>query len=97
MAGFDWENQRGVDGTVFVRALRSLGTVNLPKILPHIEGGIADQLGCYLDEHRCDHGMDVIIGCEEKEADDDSIPVHSNLWYGKKYHNASGLQYVLWA
>ncbi|KAI4191165.1 MAG: hypothetical protein L6R41_000302 [Letrouitia leprolyta] len=45
MAGFDWKNQRGSDGTVFVRALRSLGTVNLPRILPDIESGIADQIG----------------------------------------------------
>ncbi|KAL8994942.1 MAG: hypothetical protein Q9188_006927 [Gyalolechia gomerana] len=58
MAGFDWRNQRGSDGTVFVRALRSLGTVNLPKILPHIESGIADQIERELEGLRCIHGTD---------------------------------------
>lgn len=58
MAGFDWRNQRGWDGTVFIRALRSLGTVNLPKILPHIESGIADQIGRELEGLRCIHGSD---------------------------------------
>ncbi|KAL8940797.1 MAG: hypothetical protein Q9216_002623 [Gyalolechia sp. 2 TL-2023] len=57
MAGFDWRNQRGSDGTVFVRALRSLGTVNLPKILPHIKSGIADQIWRDLEGLPCAHAQ----------------------------------------
>lgn len=34
MCGFEWQDQRGPEGTGFVRALRSLLTANLPLLLP---------------------------------------------------------------
>ena len=41
MRGFEWQDQRGVEGTGFVRALRSLLTANLPILLP----SLADIIG----------------------------------------------------
>lgn len=37
MHGFEWQDQRGVEGTGFVRALRSLLTANLPILLHDLE------------------------------------------------------------
>ncbi|KAI1204773.1 cytochrome P450 [Annulohypoxylon truncatum] len=37
MYGFEWQNQRGVEGTGFVRALRSLLTAHLPAFQPEFE------------------------------------------------------------
>ena len=34
MYGFEWQEKRGVEGTGFVRALRSLLTAHLPSFLP---------------------------------------------------------------
>ena len=56
MSGFEWRNQRGSDGTVFVRALRSLVTANLPKILPDFDSGIADQIKIELGKLSDAHG-----------------------------------------
>ena len=50
MGGFDWKDQRGSDGTVFVRALRSLCTANLPTLLPNLDAGIADQIELELEK-----------------------------------------------
>ncbi|KAI2469098.1 cytochrome P450 [Annulohypoxylon bovei var. microspora] len=37
MYGFEWQDQRGVEGTGFVRALRSLLTAHLPAFQPEFE------------------------------------------------------------
>ncbi|KAK4077104.1 uncharacterized protein Triagg1_4071 [Trichoderma aggressivum f. europaeum] len=37
MYGFEWQDQRGIEGTGFVRALRSLLTSHLPKFQPDLE------------------------------------------------------------
>ena len=37
MHGFNWFDRRGTEGIGFVRALRTLLTNNLPKILPDLE------------------------------------------------------------
>ncbi|KAL3953919.1 hypothetical protein ACCO45_011875 [Purpureocillium lilacinum] len=37
MYGFEWQDQRGVEGTGFVRALRSLLTSHLPQFQPDLE------------------------------------------------------------
>ncbi|KAI0859746.1 cytochrome P450 [Xylaria cubensis] len=37
MYGFEWQDQRGVEGTGFVRALRSLLTAHLPALQPNFE------------------------------------------------------------
>ncbi|KAE8350518.1 cytochrome P450 [Aspergillus coremiiformis] len=48
MHGFEWQDQRGVEGTGFVRALRSRLTAHLPAILPDLQrivnSAIADEL-----------------------------------------------------
>ena len=44
MNGFEWRNQRGVEGTGFVRALRSLLTSHLPAVLPNLGAAITDQV-----------------------------------------------------
>ncbi|KAL8991430.1 MAG: hypothetical protein Q9177_000142 [Variospora cf. flavescens] len=42
MYGFEWEDQRGIEGTGFVRALRSLLTAHLPSLLPSLRTVIAE-------------------------------------------------------
>ena len=55
MAGFNWHNQRGIDGIGFVRALRTLLTNHLPSLTDEVrvlvaktfeenigEGGVAN-------------------------------------------------------
>ena len=44
MHGFEWKDQRGIEGTGFVRALRSLLTAHLPSLLPSLGSNIAESL-----------------------------------------------------
>lgn len=44
MQKFEWHDQRGVEGTGFVRALRSLLTANLPALLPRLKEIIKHEL-----------------------------------------------------
>ncbi|KAB8076861.1 cytochrome P450 [Aspergillus leporis] len=48
MHGFEWQDQRGVEGTGFVRALRSRLTAHLPAMLPDLQrivnGAISEEL-----------------------------------------------------
>lgn len=44
MQGFEWEDQRGLEGTGFVRALRSLLTAHLPQFRPHLSMIIRESL-----------------------------------------------------
>ena len=44
MYGFEWKDQRGVEGTGFVRALRSLLTAHLLSLLPSLSSNIAEGL-----------------------------------------------------
>lgn len=37
MRGFEWQDQRGVEGTGFVRALRSRLTSHLPLLQPKLD------------------------------------------------------------
>ena len=48
MHGFEWKDQRGVEGVGFVRALRSLLTSHLPLVLPSLDAAIADELNAQL-------------------------------------------------
>ncbi|KAK8059254.1 cytochrome P450 [Apiospora saccharicola] len=47
MYGFEWQEQRGVEGTGFVRALRSRLTSHLPQFQPELDRIIR---GCLLEE-----------------------------------------------
>lgn len=44
MHGFEWKDQRGVEGTGFVRAIRTLLTARLPELLPRLSDVISDQI-----------------------------------------------------
>ena len=44
MYGFEWKDQRGLEGTGFVRALRSLLTAHLPALFPSLSSNIASSL-----------------------------------------------------
>ncbi len=44
MYGFEWQDQRGVEGTGFVRALRSRMTSQLSYFHPHLEEMIRSSL-----------------------------------------------------
>jgi len=61
MYGFEWQDQRGVEGTGFVRALRSLLTSHLPQFQPDLERILHESMekelgtirpdGTYLPDH----------------------------------------------
>lgn len=57
MNGFEWKNQRGVEGTGFVRALRSLLTSQLPSVLPDLSLAITDQIKRELTDYNSVDGM----------------------------------------
>ena len=44
MHGFQMNDQRGVEGTGFVKAVRSLLTFHLPQFIPTMQSTIAEQL-----------------------------------------------------
>ena len=44
MHGFEWKDQRGVEGTGFVRAIRTLLTGRLPELIPRLSDVISDQI-----------------------------------------------------
>ncbi|KAI9669871.1 MAG: hypothetical protein M1831_006906 [Alyxoria varia] len=48
MRGFQWQDERGVEGTGFVRALRSLLTAHLPSLQPRLEEVIAQSVDQYV-------------------------------------------------
>ncbi|KAL4786385.1 cytochrome P450 [Aspergillus varians] len=49
MLGFEWQDQRGVEGTGFVRALRSKLTAHLPVLLPDLQRIVQDAIALELD------------------------------------------------
>ena len=44
MKGFEWENQRGLEGTGYVRALRERLTLNLPGLMQKLSRVISAQM-----------------------------------------------------
>ena len=50
MCGFEWKNQRGVDGTGFVRALRSILTARLPLLLPKLKISLEEEMSSHLKQ-----------------------------------------------
>ena len=44
MHGFEWKDQRGIEGTGFVRALRTLLTSHLPALIPDLMDAIRGTL-----------------------------------------------------
>lgn len=56
MHGFEWKDQRGVEGTGFVRALRDLLTFQLPDMLFPLSAAITDQFQREISTHRVIEG-----------------------------------------
>ncbi|KAI4179720.1 MAG: hypothetical protein LQ346_007134 [Caloplaca aetnensis] len=51
MYGFEWKDQRGIEGTGFVRALRSLLNAHLPSLLPSLRSNIAEGVEAEIQLH----------------------------------------------
>lgn len=75
MRGFEWKDQRGVEGIGFVRALRSLMTAQLPKLLPSLRYTLENEVAAELADGKAVEGtpkdMDTtlssILTCSQKE------------------------------
>ena len=52
MQGFEWKDQRGIEGVGFVRAIRTLLTTHLPVLLPKLETSISTQFERELKEYK---------------------------------------------
>lgn len=61
MHGFEWQDQRGVEGTGFVRALRSLLTSHLHKFQPDLERLVKDFLEIELKDIHSDGNLAVFF------------------------------------
>lgn len=56
MHGFEWKDQRGIEGVGFVRALRTLLTSRLPVLLPKLDAAIASELEAQIQAHKDQKG-----------------------------------------
>lgn len=61
MHGFEWQDQRGVEGTGFVRALRSLLTSHLDQFQPHLERLVKDSLDIEFKDIQSDGNLSSCI------------------------------------
>lgn len=59
MRGFEWKDQRGVEGIGFVRALRSLMTAQLPTLLPSLRCTLENEIAVELHQGRLVDGEPV--------------------------------------
>ena len=60
MNGFELQEQRSIDGTGYVRALRVLLTANLPTLQPRIQEKISQAFKEYLSEKSPNDGMTLL-------------------------------------
>lgn len=56
MHGFEWSDVRGVEGTGFVRALRTILTSQLSTLLPELDEVITEHIHSKILEHQIDEG-----------------------------------------
>ena len=56
MHGFEWKDQRGIEGTGFVRAIRDLLTSRLPQLVPKLSATISSTLKSEIDDSKCKDG-----------------------------------------
>lgn len=61
MHGFEWQDQRGVEGTGFVRALRSLLTSHLQDFQPDLERLVKDTLEIEFSDIQSDGNLSVYL------------------------------------
>lgn len=59
MHGFEWRDQRGVEGTGFVRALRSILTAQLPALMPSLDNSIKKELKTEIERCKKVKGLSV--------------------------------------
>ena len=61
MHGFEWKNQRGIEGTGFVRALRTLLTSQLPALTPALMNAVSDTLDREFERQKIIAGTIVVL------------------------------------
>lgn len=61
MHGFEWQDQRGIEGTGFVRALRSLLTSHLQDFQPDLERLVKDFLEVEFKDIQSDGNLTAIL------------------------------------
>lgn len=57
MHGFEWNDVRGIEGTGFVRAIRTILTSHLPQLLPSLKERIADHIHGEIMDRKTSPGM----------------------------------------
>ena len=65
MHGFEWKDQRGVEGVGFVRALWTLLTSHLSALIPSLEVAIADQFEKEIIKHSVVDGESHLLEISE--------------------------------
>jgi cytochrome P450 len=60
MHGFEWKDIRGVEGTGFVRAIRTILTKQLPELLPVLNHTIADHVGVEINRRLSSEGNAIV-------------------------------------
>jgi hypothetical protein len=68
MRGFEWQDKRGIEGTGFVRALRSLLTAHLPQLLPRLKEILGRGLLLEVNKHRRSDGTRLSGGKDQRQA-----------------------------
>jgi hypothetical protein len=71
MNGFEWKNQRGVEGVGFVRALRTLLTQRLSALLPKLQISIEKQFAVELQKCKRDDGKAALLNIGHKNNSSD--------------------------
>lgn len=59
MTGFNWLDERGIEGIGFVKAVRTLLTNNIPSIIPDIQRAISDKFSALLADHKSVNGRHI--------------------------------------
>jgi hypothetical protein len=72
MYGFQWKDQRGVEGIGFVRALRSLLTAHLPVLRPILYNVISNHFDSQILKER---GRDGKTNTDRKEAEENVLMI----------------------
>ena len=78
MQGFEWKDQRGVEGTGFVRALRCLMTSQLPNLLPSLRCTLENEMMAELKHCQTFKGEQVSVYS--------SKPLQTNLFHLGETH-----------
>lgn len=61
MHGFNWPDQRNIDGLGFVRGLRVLLTAHLPQLLPDLRSAVKQQFSDELSKYKMIDGIHILV------------------------------------